>query len=139
MMQFKVLDVPHILYEEDCWININKRLMQLKSRPIVSQLQNYAVMEEFSTFSPFSSNPDWYIQHLKENLLGQMTTRSNGFGIVRTLFKQEGTIEMIGFGRMSWILEMFVSKFLTRGARHNAQLMEELIQERLAAFRANLY
>lgn len=36
---------------------------------------------------------------------------------------------------MGWILEVFVTKFLTRGARQNVVFMEELIQERLAAFR----
>lgn len=53
---------------------------------------------------------------------------------LRTLFKQEGIIEMVGFGRMSWVIEMFASKFLTRGARNNVHLMEELIKERLASF-----
>lgn len=41
---------------------------------------------------------------------------------------------MVGFGRMSWVIEMFASKFLTRGARNNVHLMEELIKERLASF-----
>lgn len=41
---------------------------------------------------------------------------------------------MVGFGRLSWFLEVFAAKFLTRGARNNVNLMEELIKERLASF-----
>ena len=55
----------------------------------------------------------------------------------RTLFKQEGVIDMIGFGKMSWLFEVFVIKFLTRGAKRNVTIMEELMRERLAAFSAN--
>lgn len=53
----------------------------------------------------------------------------------RTLFTQEGVIEMIGFGRMSWLIEVFATKFLTRGAMRNVSIMEELMKERLAAFK----
>ena len=44
---------------------------------------------------------------------------------------------MIGFGKMSWLFEVFVIKFLTRGAKRNVTIMEELMRERLAAFSAN--
>ena len=47
---------------------------------------------------------------------------------------QEGTIEIKGFGRMSWLIEMFARKFLTRGAIRNTSLMEQLMNERLASF-----
>jgi hypothetical protein len=33
-LQLKVLDVPNILYEEECWIDTKKRFAQLKSRPV---------------------------------------------------------------------------------------------------------
>jgi hypothetical protein len=42
---------------------------------------------------------------------------------------------MIGFGRMSWLIEVFATKFLTRGAKRNVSIMEELMKERLAAFK----
>ncbi|XP_046460163.1 PRELI domain-containing protein 2-like [Daphnia pulex] len=107
--KLKVLDVPNILYEEECWIDTKKRFAQLKSRPV--GFQNYAVLTESSTFSQASENPNW------------------------TLFTQEGVIEMIGFGRMSWLIEVFATKFLTRGAKRNVSIMEELMKERLAAFK----
>ena len=53
----------------------------------------------------------------------------------RTLFEQQGTIEIKGLGRMSWLIEMFAEKFLTRGARRNVVIMEELMQEKLSLFR----
>lgn len=59
-LQLKVLDVPNILYEEECWIDTKKRFAQLKSRPV--GFQNYAVLTESSTFSQASENPNWYIK-----------------------------------------------------------------------------
>jgi hypothetical protein len=57
-LQLKVLDVPNIMYEEECWIDTKKRFAQLKSKPL--GYQNYAVMTESSTFSQASENPNWY-------------------------------------------------------------------------------
>jgi len=34
---------------------------------------------------------------------------------------------------MSWLIQLFARKFLTRGAKKNTFLMEELMNERLAA------
>lgn len=56
-VKLKVLDVPHILYEEECWIDTNKRIAHLKSRPL--GYQNYAVLTESSTFSAATENPNW--------------------------------------------------------------------------------
>ena len=58
VFQFKVLDVPHIQYEEEINLDINKRLMQTRSKPV--GFQTYAILEELSSFSPFSNNPAWY-------------------------------------------------------------------------------
>lgn len=53
-----MLDNPHIYYEEECWLDMSKRLMRLSSKPV--GFDNYAVMEETSTFSPVAENPHWY-------------------------------------------------------------------------------
>lgn len=45
------------MYEEESWIDMNRRIAQVKSKPL--GYQNYAVMTESSTFVPASENPDW--------------------------------------------------------------------------------
>ena len=92
--------------------------------------QKYAVMSESSTFSPAEENPQWYKTYIF------LTLNIINIPYFRTLFKQEGIIEMVGFGRMSWLIEVFAAKFLTRGARNNVALMEEIIKERLSAYRS---
>jgi len=103
-----ILDVPYIKYEEECVIDINQRMMIATSTPV--GFQDYTVLNETSTFTPDPTNPNW------------------------TLFAQEGTIEIKGLGSMSWLIELFARKFLTRGAKKNTLLMEELMNEKLSAF-----
>jgi hypothetical protein len=42
---------------------------------------------------------------------------------------------MRGFGRMNWLIEKFSEKFLSNGAKKNVIFMEQLMEERLQAFR----
>jgi len=81
--------------------------MYASSKPM--GFEDYTVLNETSTFTPDPINPNW------------------------TSFVQEGTIEIKGFGHMSWLIQLFARKFLTRGAKKNTFLMEELMNERLAA------
>lgn len=88
-------------------MDINQRMMYTTSRPV--GFQEYTVLNETSIFSQDPTNPNW------------------------TLFVQEGTIEIKGLGQMSWLIQLFARKFLTRGAKKNTHLMEELMNERLTA------
>ena len=45
-------------YEEKCWLDVNRRRMELKSKPI--GFINYAEMEEFSSFTSDPENSNWY-------------------------------------------------------------------------------
>ena len=51
------------------------------------------------------------------------------------MFVQEGVIEIKGFGKLSWLLELFARNLLTTGAKRNTFLMEHLMQERLQALK----
>lgn len=106
--KWKALDVDRVLYEEDCWLDIPNRTLKLVSRPLA--FHDYAVMEESSIFEPDINQPNW------------------------TQFRQQGTVEIRGLGSMSWILERFSYAFLSKGARRNVVIMEELMQERLGTF-----
>ncbi len=56
-MKWKVLDIPHIFYEEECWIDLQKRFMKVNSQPLA--FQEYTMMKESSTFTPDVDHPDW--------------------------------------------------------------------------------
>ena len=56
--------MPNICYVEECWLDMENRLMKVSSMP--SSFQEYANMKEYSVFKPMPENPNWFVFFFQE-------------------------------------------------------------------------
>ncbi|XP_029439884.1 PRELI domain-containing protein 2 [Rhinatrema bivittatum] len=99
-----ILKVPHIYLEEESWLNLQDRIMTLKSHCLT--WTQYASLKEESVFKESSENPDW------------------------TEFVQQGTVAVTGAGLLNYVFEAFAQAFVHQGVKKSIRIMETLLQER---------
>ncbi|NXI57558.1 PRLD2 protein, partial [Chloroceryle aenea] len=101
--QVSVLRVPNIYLEEESWLNLQKRIMAMKTRCLT--WTQYASLSEESVFRESLENPDW------------------------TDFTQTGRISVTGAGLLNCVLEAFAQSFLKQGVKKVSHLLLELLPQ----------
>ncbi|XP_075457155.1 PRELI domain-containing protein 2 isoform X2 [Ascaphus truei] len=99
-----ILKVSNIYLEEESWLDMQARVMTLKSHCLT--WTQYASMNEESVYRESTENPNW------------------------TEFTQKGTISVTGAGLLNCVLEAFAQTFLKQGAKKSILIMETILQER---------
>ncbi|XP_069508553.1 PRELI domain-containing protein 2 isoform X1 [Ambystoma mexicanum] len=99
-----MLKVPSIYMEEESWLNMQARIMTIKSHCLT--WTQYASLSEESVFRASSDNPNW------------------------TEFKQKGTVTVHGAGFLNRVFEAFAQAFLNQGVKKSVRIMETILQER---------
>ncbi|XP_062976730.1 PRELI domain-containing protein 2 isoform X1 [Elgaria multicarinata webbii] len=103
LRKISVLKVPEVYLEEESWLNMQERIMSMKTRCLT--WTEYASLKEESIFRESSENPNW------------------------TEFIQKGRISIKGAGLLNCFLEVFAQTFLNQGVKKSISIMEKLLQE----------
>ncbi|XP_048344018.1 PRELI domain-containing protein 2 isoform X2 [Sphaerodactylus townsendi] len=103
LRKLSVLKVSDVYLEEESWLNMQERIMSMKTRCLT--WSQYASLKEESVFRESLENPNW------------------------TEFIQKGNISIKGAGLLNCLLEAFGQTFLNQGAKKGIAIMESLLQE----------
>ncbi|KAM4039696.1 PRELI domain-containing protein 2 isoform 2-T2 [Anomaloglossus baeobatrachus] len=101
---WSILKVPNIYLEEESWLDMKARVMNLKTRCLT--WVQYASMNEESVYRESKHNCNW------------------------TEFSQKGTIKITGAGYLNCVLEKFAQTFLKQGAKKSIAVMEKILEEK---------
>ncbi|XP_072002233.1 PRELI domain-containing protein 2 [Engystomops pustulosus] len=104
LRKWSILKVTNIYLEEESWLDMKARVMNLKCRCLT--WAQYASMNEESVYRESKHNSNW------------------------TEFSQKGTITITGAGYLNCILERFAQTFLKQGARKSIAIMEKILEEK---------
>ncbi|XP_077183072.1 PRELI domain-containing protein 2 isoform X1 [Paroedura picta] len=107
LRKLNVLKVSDVYLEEESWLNVQERIMSMKTRCLT--WSQYASLKEESVFRESLENPNW------------------------TEFIQKGSISIKGAGLLNCLLETFAQTFLTQGAKKGITIMELLLQEQFGS------
>ncbi|XP_007899518.1 PRELI domain-containing protein 2 isoform X2 [Callorhinchus milii] len=88
LRRFQDLKVNCIHLEEESWLDMRQRIMNVKSRCV--SWTHYATLREESVFKASVENPNW------------------------TEFAQHGKVSVTGVGPFNGVLELFAQTFLNR-------------------------
>nr|XP_056720678.1 PRELI domain-containing protein 2 [Euleptes europaea]XP_056720685.1 PRELI domain-containing protein 2 [Euleptes europaea] len=103
LRKLSILKVSDVYLEEESWLNMQERIMSMKTRCLT--WTQYASLKEESVFRESLENPNW------------------------TEFIQKGSISIKGAGLLNCLLEAFARTFLNQGAKKGITIMESLLQE----------
>ncbi|XP_069828079.1 PRELI domain-containing protein 2 isoform X1 [Dendropsophus ebraccatus] len=104
LRKWSILKVGNVYLEEESWLDMKERVMNLKSRCLT--WAQYASMNEESVYRESKHNSNW------------------------TEFSQKGTITVTGAGYLNCVLEKFAQTFLKQGAKKSISVMEKILEER---------
>ncbi|XP_077121950.1 PRELI domain-containing protein 2 isoform X1 [Ranitomeya variabilis] len=102
--QWSILKVPNIYLEEESWLDMKARVMNMKTRCLT--WVQYSSMIEESVYQESKHNSNW------------------------TEFSQKGTIKITGAGYLNCVLEKFAQTFLKQGAKRSIAVMEKILEEK---------
>ncbi|KAM6475210.1 PRELI domain-containing protein 2 isoform 2-T2 [Liasis olivaceus] len=103
LRKINILKVSEVYLEEESWLNMQERIMSMKTHCLT--WTEYATMNEESVFRESSENPNW------------------------TEFIQKGNITLKGTGLLNCFLEIFAQSFLNQGVKKSISIMERLLQD----------
>ncbi|XP_073507376.1 PRELI domain-containing protein 2 isoform X2 [Phyllobates terribilis] len=104
IFKWSILKVPNIYLEEESWLDMKARVMNLKTRCLT--WVQYSSMIEESVYRESKHNSNW------------------------TEFSQKGTIKITGAGYLNCVLEKFAQTFLKQGAKRSIAVMEKILEEK---------
>ncbi|XP_075712648.1 PRELI domain-containing protein 2 [Rhinoderma darwinii] len=104
LRKWSILKISNIYMEEESWLDMKARVMNLKSRCLT--WARYASMNEESVYRESKHNPNW------------------------TEFSQKGSIKITGAGYLNCVLEKFAQTFLKQGAKKSIAVMEKVMEEK---------
>ncbi|XP_039207481.1 PRELI domain-containing protein 2 isoform X2 [Crotalus tigris] len=103
LRKISILKISEVYLEEESWLNMQERMMSMKSHCLT--WTEYATLNEESVFRESSENPNW------------------------TEFVQKGNITVKGTGLLNCLLEIFAQSFLNQGVKRSISIMERLLQD----------
>ncbi|XP_069620164.1 PRELI domain-containing protein 2 [Ranitomeya imitator] len=104
LRKWSILKVPNIYLEEESWLDMKARVMNMKTRCLT--WVQYSSMIEESVYQESKHNSNW------------------------TEFSQKGTIKITGAGYLNCVLEKFAQTFLKQGAKRSIAVMEKILEEK---------
>ncbi|XP_061472948.1 PRELI domain-containing protein 2 isoform X2 [Rhineura floridana] len=107
LRQISVLKVSEVYLEEESWLNMQERIMSMKTQCLT--WTQYATLKEESVFRESLENPNW------------------------TEFIQKGKVSIKGAGLLNCFLEVFAQTFLNQGVKKGISIMEKLLQEQFGS------
>ncbi|XP_042309772.1 PRELI domain-containing protein 2 [Sceloporus undulatus] len=107
LRKISILKVSEVYLEEESWLNMQERIMSMKTRCLT--WTEYATLKEESVFRESLENPNW------------------------TEFIQKGRISIKGAGLLNCFLEVFAQTFLNQGVKRGISIMEKLLQEQFGS------
>ncbi|XP_006631860.3 PRELI domain-containing protein 2 [Lepisosteus oculatus] len=104
LRKIHVLNVNDIYLEEESWLDLKHRIMNIKSRCLT--WAQYATLHEVSVFRESALNPNW------------------------TEFCQQGSINVTGVGKLNRLFEVFAKSFFSEGVKKSVRIMETILEQR---------
>ncbi|XP_036404201.1 PRELI domain-containing protein 2-like [Megalops cyprinoides] len=99
-----VMNVDDIYMEEESWLDVKRRTMNIKSRCLT--WTQYGTLQEVSSFRESAANPNW------------------------TEFLQSGSVTVTGVGRLNRLFELFAQSFFSKGIKKSVTIMEKILEQR---------
>ncbi|XP_023698170.1 PRELI domain-containing protein 2 isoform X3 [Paramormyrops kingsleyae] len=103
-LQLTVMDVDDVFLEEESWLDLKQKTMNIKSRCLT--WTQFATLQEVSVFKESPANPNW------------------------TEFFQKGSVTVTGVGRLNRLFELFAQSFFSKGVQKSVQVMETILEQK---------
>ncbi|XP_070595457.1 PRELI domain-containing protein 2-like isoform X4 [Erythrolamprus reginae] len=103
LRKISILKVSEVYLEEESWLNMQDRIMSMKTHCLT--WTEYATLNEESVFRESSANPNW------------------------TEYVLKGNITVKGTGLLNCLLEIFAKSFLNQGVRRSITIMERILHD----------
>ncbi|XP_039207490.1 PRELI domain-containing protein 2 isoform X3 [Crotalus tigris] len=131
LRKISILKISEVYLEEESWLNMQERMMSMKSHCLT--WTEYATLNEESVFRESSENPNCFENDNYRWRLGKREIAvCSLFGshmYSRTEFVQKGNITVKGTGLLNCLLEIFAQSFLNQGVKRSISIMERLLQD----------